>query len=156
MQNVHQYNITCVKDTIYAIIFKTISILLIVLSDPSPSCMSLPLFGNIDHTIILERLHTFFEISEWELSWFKSFLSETTHPVNVGSILSHLTELQFDMWHGFVLGPIVSLMTKPMSSIVQSNNSNKYYFYTHDTQLYIAYLTSEVISLYANTQKLPQ
>ena len=52
------------------------------------------------------------------LSWFKSYLSGRTHPVKVGSTLSHPAVLQFGVSQGSVLGPILfSLYTHPISSI---------------------------------------
>ena len=96
--------------------------------------ISLPLY-IIEQNILFKRLHTFYEISELALGWFKSYLLERTHLVKVGNTLSHPAEFQFGIPQGFVLGPILfSLFTNLLSSIIHSYNSIKCHFYTDDTQ----------------------
>ena len=95
-------------------------------------------FDTIDHTILLDRLNGYYEISELALGWFKSYLSGRTQSVKVGSTLSNPVALQHGVPQGSVLGPILfSLYTNPISSIIQSHSSINYHFYD-DTQLYIS------------------
>ena len=96
-------------------------------------------FDTIDHTILLDRLNGYYGISKLALGWFKSYLSERTHSVKVGSTLSYPVAHQYGVPQGSVLGPILfSLYTNPISSIIHSHSSINYHFYADDTQLYIA------------------
>ena len=97
------------------------------------------LFDTTDHTILLDRLNGYYGISELALGWFKSYLPGRTHLVKVDSTLSHPVALQYGVPQGSVLGPILfALCTNTISSIIHSQSSINYHFYTDDTQLYIA------------------
>ena len=116
----------------------------ILLNMPKRSVIALTLldlsatFDTIDHTILLDRLNIYYEISELALGWFKSHLFGRTHLVKVGSTLSHLAALQYGVPQVSDLGPILfSLYTKPINSIIHSHSSINYHFYADDTQLYI-------------------
>ena len=96
-------------------------------------------FYTIDHIIPLDRLNVYHGISELALGWFKSYLSEGTHLVEVGSTLSLPAALQFKVSHGqgSVLGQILfSLYTNPISSIIHSHTIINYHFYDDDTNIY--------------------
>ena len=64
-------------------------------------------FDTIDHTILLDRLITYYGISEQALGWFKSYLSGRTHLVKVGTTPSHPAELQFGVPQVSVLNFLV-------------------------------------------------
>ena len=64
-------------------------------------------FNTIDHTILLDRNHVYYGISELALGWFKSYLLGRTHLVKVGNTLSHPVALQYVVPQGSVLGPIL-------------------------------------------------
>ena len=109
-------------------------------------------FNTIDHTILLDRLKAYYHISELALGWFKSYLSERTYLVKVGSTLSHLAALQYGVPQHSNLGPILfSLYTNPISSIIQSHSSINHHCYSDDTQLYI---TLSPTNFSHSTQKL--
>ena len=91
-------------------------------------------FDTTDHTIFLDRLNTYYRISELALGWFKSYLSEKADSVKVGTTLSHPADLQFGVPRGSVLDPFLFFST---SSIIHSYSSIKYHFYANDAQLYI-------------------
>ena len=104
-------------------------------------------FDSIVHTILFDRLHTFYKINELPLGLFKSYLSVRTHSTKVSSTLSHPADLLFGVPESSVLGPILfSLHKNSISSIIQSYTSIKYHFYIDDTQLY-AYHSHQPISL---------
>ena len=65
-------------------------------------------FNTIDHTIFLDRLHTFYGMLELALDWPKSYLSERTHSIKVGSILSHPAKLPFGMRRHLAGGRLAS------------------------------------------------
>ena len=71
------------------------------------------MFDIIDHTIFLDRLNVYYEISELALGWIKSYLSGRIHSVKVGTTLSHPAVLQYGVPQGSVLGPILQLNPRP-------------------------------------------
>ena len=95
-------------------------------------------FDTIDNSILFHRLHECYGINGLALSWFKSYLSDRTQSVKVGSVLSHPMDLKFGVPQGSVLGPLLfSMYTNPLSSIIRSHRGIKHHFYADDTQLYI-------------------
>ena len=100
-------------------------------------------FDTIDHTILLDRPNTYCVISELGLGWFKSYLLGRTHPIKVGSTISHPVELQFVVPQGSVLGPVLflSIQTQSAQSYTLTVVLN-YHFYDNDTQLYITVSTA--------------
>ena len=95
-------------------------------------------FDTIDHSILFHRLYECYGINGLALSWFKSYLSDRTQSVKVGSVLSHPMDLKFGVPQGSVLGPLLfSMYTNPLSSIIRSHRGIKHHFYADDTQLYI-------------------
>ena len=64
-------------------------------------------FDTIDHSILFHRLHECYGINGLALSWFKSYLSDRTQSVKVGSVLSHPMDLKFGVPQGSVLGPLL-------------------------------------------------
>ena len=73
-------------------------------------------FSTIDHTILLDRLNSYYGISELALSWFKSYLSGRTHLVKVGNTLLHPIALQYGVPQGSVIGPILFCSTPTHSA----------------------------------------
>ena len=95
-------------------------------------------FDTIDRSILFHRLHECYGINGLALSWFRSYLSDRTQSVKVGSVLSHPMDLKFGVPQGSVLGPLLfSMYTNPLSSIIRSDKGIKHHFYADDTQLYI-------------------
>ena len=64
-------------------------------------------FDTIDHSILFHRLYECYGINGLALSWFKSYLSDRTQSVKVGSVLSHPMDLKFGVPQGSVLGPLL-------------------------------------------------
>ena len=73
-------------------------------------------FDTIDHTILLERLHDYYGISELALGWFKSYLSRRTHSVKVGSTLFHPAVLHYGVHQALSLDQSCSLSTPTQSA----------------------------------------
>ena len=69
-------------------------------------------FDTIDHSILFHRLYECYGINGLALSWFKSYLSDRTQSVKVGSVLSHPMDLKFGVPQGSVLGPLLSPCTQ--------------------------------------------
>ena len=85
---------------------------------------------TIDHSILFHRLYECYGINGLALSWFKSYLSDRTQSVKVGSVLSHPMDLKFGVPQGSALLPLLfSMYTNPLSSIIRSHRGIKHHFY---------------------------
>ena len=90
-------------------------------------------FDTIDHSILLERLTSWFRISSNALSWIKSYLLNRFFSVNIeGSY-----QLLYGVSQGSVLGTLLFILcTTPLSQVISDSNSS-HELYADDTQLYI-------------------
>ena len=103
-------------------------------------------FDTIDHSILLDRLSTWFGVNNSALSWFRSYLSNRTFAVSSCSHRSTLTPLCCGVPQGSVLGPLLfSLYTTPLSSLI-SGTSVSHHLYADDTQLFISFLPQQFSS----------
>ena len=95
-------------------------------------------FDTIDHSTLLDCLSCWFGVGGVVLDWFKSYLSDHSQCVKIGSILSDAKKFLFGVPQGSVLGPILfSLYTTPLSKVIQNHLSIDFHLYTDDTQLYV-------------------
>ena len=79
-------------------------------------------FDTIDHDKLLDCLRKWFSVGGRCLDWFKSYLSDRTQCIKIGS----------------VLGPILfSLYTTTLSKVISKHPDVKFQFYADDTQLFI-------------------
>ena len=99
-------------------------------------------FDTIDHSILIERLQSWFGIQDKALSWFKSYLHNRKFSVNVGNSLSPPVDLSYGVPQGSVLGPILfALYTTPLSSLI-SSQSLQHHLFADDTQLFASFSPS--------------
>ena len=105
-------------------------------------------FDTIDHTILIDRLQTRFQIGGKALSWIRSFLCGRSQRVSVGgSIVSKARTLKFGVPQGSVLGPVLfSLYVTPLEDIIVKHQCQTVIF-ADDTQLYITCKNSNSISI---------
>ena len=76
-------------------------------------------FDTIDHSTLLGCLLDWFSVGGSALKWFSSYLTERYQSVKIGSILSDLQKLLFDVPQGSVLCPLLfSLYTSPLSTLI--------------------------------------
>ena len=95
-------------------------------------------FDTIDHDKLLDCLRKWFGVGGRCLDWFKSYLSDHTQCIKIGSVLSEVRKLKFGVPQGSVLGPILfSLYTTPLSKVISKHPDVKFHFYADDTQLFI-------------------
>ena len=95
-------------------------------------------FDTIDHGTLLDCLSSWFGVGGIVLDWFKSYLSDRSQCLKIGSILSDAKKLLFGVPQGSVLGPILfSLYTTPLSKVIQNHPGIGFHFYADDTQLYV-------------------
>ena len=95
-------------------------------------------FDTIDHDKLLDCLRKWFGVGGRCLDWFKSYLSDRTQFIKIGSVLSEARKLKFGVPQGSVLGPILfSLYTTPLSKVISKHPDVKFHLYADDTQLFI-------------------
>ena len=96
-------------------------------------------FDTIDHTILLQRLSSWFGIKATSLQWIKSYLSSRYFSVTLNGIKSSPFQLLHGVPQGSVLGPLLFILyTTPLSSII-SRTSVNHKLYADDTQLFISF-----------------
>jgi len=96
-------------------------------------------FDTIDHDILLQRLATWFGITDVALSWFRSYLLSRTSLVAASGFKSSSFSVPRGVPQGSVLGPLLFIMyTTPLSSLI-SNSSVSHHLYADDTQLYLSF-----------------
>jgi hypothetical protein len=94
-------------------------------------------FDVLDHGILYQRLEYTFGISGSALAWIKSYLSNRSQQVAIGSALSDSRALTIGVPQGSVLGPrLYCIFSKPIGDICESHDMD-YYCYANDTQIYI-------------------
>ena len=100
-------------------------------------------FDTIDHSILLERLSSWFGITSTALSWIKSYLSHRSFYVNIDGSKSSTYQLLYGVPQGSVLGPLLFILyTTPLSTVI-SNSSALHQLYADDTQLFISFSAAD-------------
>ena len=95
-------------------------------------------FDTIDHTILVERLESYFGLSRQTLCWFRSYLENHRQSIVIGDQVSTPSALRYGVPQGSILGPLLfTLYIAPLQDVIARHNLNSF-FYADDTQLYIA------------------
>ena len=104
----------------------------------------------IYHTIVVERLESYFAFSKQTLSWFRSYLANRRQSIIIGDQMSTPSALHYGVPQGSILGPLLfTLYIAPLQDIIACRNLDSM-FYADDTQLYIAIdPANQVLSLTA-------
>ena len=103
-------------------------------------------FDIIDHETLIRILDIYCGIRGDPLKWFLSYLKGRVQSVQIGSTFSREQNLLFGVPQGSVLGPVLfTIYTTPLGRIIQRHGLT-YHLYADDTQLYMAFKPSDVIS----------
>jgi len=90
--------------------------------EPTHLLVSLELsaaFDTIDHCTLLNRLENSFGVTGLELSWIRSYLSNRSQCVAVGTSQSNFVPLNTGVPQGSVVGPLLfSLYTSPVGQLI--------------------------------------
>jgi len=94
-------------------------------------------FDTIDHSILLERLSSWFGISSTALSWIKSYLLNRSFYVNIQNSNSSVFQLLCGVPQGSVLDPLLFILyTTPLSTVISNSSANHQLY---DTQLLLSF-----------------
>ena len=78
-------------------------------------------FDTIDHTIVPDRLSSWFGICETALSWLKSHLASRMCAIKIEDCVSESISLPYGVPRGSVLGPLLFILyTTPLSALNES------------------------------------
>ena len=89
-------------------------------------------FDVIEHHILFRRLENTYRIAGTALSWMKSYLSDRSQRVAIGSILTDAQTLTI----GVLWPKLYCMFSKPIGEICRLHNM-RYHIYADDTQVYI-------------------
>ena len=92
-------------------------------------------FDTVDHDVLLADLFSC-GIREDAYSLLKSYLTNRFQRTSVGALLSEPVHLQFGVFQGCVLGPILFTYMSNLATLLEAHNV-AYHFYADDTQIYI-------------------
>ena len=96
-------------------------------------------FDTLDHhTLLIERLRSYFGFSDTALQWFSSYLHGRSQRVIIDDTISSPRYLELGVPQGSILGPLLfTLYIAPLQDVIQAYNLNCM-FYADDRQVYIA------------------
>jgi len=96
-------------------------------------------FDRVDHDILLRRLEYKFGIKDQAVTWFKSYLSNRSQRIVIGSARSDSFDLKFGVPQGSYLGPVLfSLYTSELFYVI-SQHLPTAHSYANDTVIYLAF-----------------
>jgi len=96
-------------------------------------------FDNVDHTILLDRLHRDFDISGLVYSWFESYIRDRFHSICIDGGTSMTFQMKYGVPQGSCLGPLLFVdYARKLFEIIDRRLPDVH-AYADDTQLYISF-----------------
>ena len=93
-------------------------------------------FDTIDHTILIKKLRTYYNISDNSAIWFENYLTNRQQKIVKNKQCSLLKPVQIGVPQGSILGPTLFVMYVNDLFNVVKNNECKMIMYADDTVLY--------------------
>lgn len=95
-------------------------------------------FDAVNHLILCRRIESDFGVTGTALSWLRSFVSDRSQYVAVGSVKSETCALSSGVPQGSVLGPLLFAMyVSEIDAVIQSH-SVQYHQYADDLMIYLS------------------
>ena len=96
-------------------------------------------FDIVDHAILLQRLEYKFGIKDQVVTWFKSYLSNRSQRIVIGSAKSDSFDLKFGVPQCSCIGPMLfSLCTSELFDVIIQHLPTAH-SYADDTGIYLAF-----------------
>ena len=96
-------------------------------------------FDTVDHDILLRRLEYKFGIKDQAVTWFKSYLSNRSQRIVIGSAKSDSFDLKFGVPQGSCHSPMLfSLYTSELFDVINQHLPTAQ-SYADDTGIYLAF-----------------
>jgi len=93
-------------------------------------------FDAVDHSTLTDRARTVFGIHDVALDWLRSFVTERTQQIAIGSEKSAMFPCASGVPQGSVLGPILfGMYVSPIGDVISQHNV-QYHQYADDMQLW--------------------
>ena len=97
-------------------------------------------FDAVNHLIRCRRIESDFGLAGMALSWLRSFISERSPYVAVGSVRSETCALSSGVPQGSVLGPLLFAMYVSEIDAVIRSHSVQYHHYADDLMIYMSHI----------------
>jgi Reverse transcriptase (RNA-dependent DNA polymerase) len=86
-------------------------------------------FATVDHSIVLERLSSWFGITSTALSWIKCYLHNRSFYAKIDNSKSSSYQLIYGVPQWSVLGPLLFILyTTPLSTVISQSPVNHQVF----------------------------
>ena len=93
-------------------------------------------FDTVDHSILLQRLGSYFGLGGSTIKWFDSYLNGRSYQVRINNCTSSISSLTCGVPQGSVLGPtLFSMYITELEQIILTHGLQAH-FYADDTQIY--------------------
>ena len=96
-------------------------------------------FDTVDHTILLDRLHTHFGISGHAHFWFKCYLHHRFQSISIHGGTSKRFEVKYSVPHGSCLGPLSFVLYASKLFTIIERHLPDVRAHADDTLLYISF-----------------
>jgi hypothetical protein len=96
-------------------------------------------FGTTDHSILLERLRSWFGFNNTVLSWIKSYLTHRSFYVNLNGTKLFVFHLFYGVPQESVLGPLLFILYTTSHSTIIFKSAANHHLYADDTQLCMSF-----------------